>query len=167
MTELSLRDADAGELPLVAELAGRIWRAYYPPLIGEAQTEYMLAQRYSPEALAAELEAPGHVLAIAHLGGEPVGFANWFAADRGRIKLDKLYLLPDLHGRGLGQALLGLVVERARSVGATALHLAVNKGNARAIRAYERAGFSRIDSVVVHIGEGFVMDDFVYELALG
>ena len=47
-----LVEADIG--PLVA-LAGEIWRAHYPGIVDPAQIEYMLAQRYEPRLIRAEL----------------------------------------------------------------------------------------------------------------
>ena len=41
------------------------------------------------------------------------------------------------------------------------VYLTVNKGNKRAIRAYEKSGFSITESVVTDIGHGFVMDDYI------
>src|SRR5205085_8592290 len=40
-----LADADVETL---CALACEVWRAHYPPIIGTAQTEYMLAERYVP-----------------------------------------------------------------------------------------------------------------------
>jgi len=52
-------------------------------------------------------------------------------------------------------------MELARTRGAARVILNVNKHNMRAIRAYERAGFSVVDAVVNEIGGGYVMDDFI------
>ena len=54
------------------------------------------------------------------------------------------------------------VVDCARSNGSEKVYLTVNKHNATAIRAYERAGFVRTDSKVFDIGSGYVMDDYIY-----
>jgi len=51
-------------------------------------------------------------------------------------------------------------------LGASEIRLQVNKQNTRAIRAYERAGFSLLEAVVADIGGGFVMDDFIMALRL-
>ena len=49
----------------------------------------------------------------------------------------------------------------ARADGAGWLILNVNKRNASAIAFYERCGLAVREAVVVDIGEGFVMDDYV------
>jgi GNAT superfamily N-acetyltransferase len=77
------------------------------------------------------------------------------------FKLHKLYLLPELHGRGLGSRLLQHVEHEVRRLGARRLILAVNKRNAKAIAAYQRNGFVVAKTVVTDIGNGFIMDDYV------
>jgi hypothetical protein len=42
----------------------------------------------------------------------------------------------------------------------------VKRQNRKAIRAYERAGFVVIQTLVTDIGSGFVMDDFLMRLGL-
>jgi ribosomal protein S18 acetylase RimI-like enzyme len=51
--------------------------------------------------------------------------------------------------------------DEARRFGARRLILSVNKRNARAIAAYRRNGFTVAEAVMVDIGRGFVMDDFI------
>ena len=77
------------------------------------------------------------------------------------MKLHKLYLLPELHGRGLGSRLLQHCEREVRAGGARRLILSVNKRNAQAIAAYKRNGFVIAESVVTDIGGGFVMDDYI------
>jgi ribosomal protein S18 acetylase RimI-like enzyme len=98
---------------------------------------------------------------------EPVGFMSYSvdAASR-RAKLSKLYLLPALHGHGIGRQMVQHVRARSVELGALEIWLQVNKQNIRAIRAYERAGFGIREAVVNDIGGGFVMDDFIMVLRL-
>ena len=77
------------------------------------------------------------------------------------FKLHKLYLLPEMQGRGLGSRLLQHVEHEVRAGRACQLILSVNKRNAKAITAYKRNGFVIAESVVTDIGGGFVMDDYV------
>ena len=77
------------------------------------------------------------------------------------MKLDKLYVLPSAAARGVGGALIARVAAKAREAGAASLILNVNKHNAQAIRAYEKHGFAVKKAVVVDIGDGYVMDDYV------
>ena len=63
--------------------------------------------------------------------------------------------------RGVGRRLIATTEARARAQRCSTLILNVNKNNVRAIRAYEKNGFVIREAVVVDIGSGFVMDDFV------
>jgi GNAT superfamily N-acetyltransferase len=154
----------AGEehLPALAELAGVIWRQHYPGIISEAQIEYMLEQMYSLATLREDFRSKGIRFERLLLGDRFVGFAAYGpTAEPGVLKLHKCYLLPDMHGRGLGSLLLQHCEREVRKLGARRLILAVNKHNTKAVTAYRRNGFVVADSVITDFGAGFVMDDYI------
>jgi len=149
-------------LPAIAELAGVIWRACYPGIISHAQIDYMLARMYALDALRDEIQSQGIHYQLLFVDSKPAGFASYGPSSEPRVmKLHKLYLLPELHGRGLGSYMLQQVEREVRAAGAHRLILTVNKRNAKAIAAYRRNGFVIAESVVTDIGGGFVMDDYV------
>ena len=79
-----------------------------------------------------------------------------------KLFLSKLYLKGSFHGKGLGQLALSILVDIAKARKVDNIYLTVNKGNVKGIKAYERFGFIKTDSIVTDIGNGFVMDDYVY-----
>lgn len=166
--DLVLVEAGDGELPLVAALAERIWWAVYPPIIGEHQVRYMLARMYDLETLRRDRDR-GVVFMLAGTSADPndaIGFyALDLSADSQRAFLDKLYVLPERHGAGIGQRMLASVCTLAVEHGFAGVMLRVNRHNERAIRAYERFGFRELDRVCTDIGDGFEMDDirFVWD----
>lgn len=165
MTEFTIRPLLTDEVETLCRLANEIWHAHYPAIIGKAQIDYMLAQRYSPESIRANLETSCW-LAAWH-GQAMAGFAQAFADDAPSTwKLDKLYVHPDHQRKGVGQALLGRVTQQAHNAGAARLILRVNKHNAAALSAYAKYGFRIFGENVLDIGHGFVMDDYLLELRL-
>ncbi|MGW3413150.1 N-acetyltransferase family protein [Streptomyces sp. NPDC000888] len=60
----------------------------------------------------------------------------------GDVELYAIYVHPDRAGDGVGQALLSESVERCAAAGHGRMLLWVLKGNTRARRFYERAGFT-------------------------
>ncbi len=150
------------DLPALSGLAGVIWRACYPGILTEAQIDYMLARMYALGVLGDEIRSQGICYDRLLVDGELTGFAAYGpTAEPGVMKLYKLYLLPEMQGRGLGSSLLQHVEGEVRAGGARRLVLSVNKRNARAIKAYQRNGFVIVESVVTDIGGGFFMDDYV------
>ena len=154
----------AGEehLPALAELAGVIWRQHYPGIISHAQIDYMLDKMYSLDTLREEIRSRNIRFYRLLADGQFAGFASIGPTkSAGEMKLHKLYLLPELHGRGFGSRLLKHCEAEARRLGARRLILAVNKRNTKAVVAYQRNGFTVAESVVTDFGGGFVMDDFI------
>jgi GNAT superfamily N-acetyltransferase len=155
------------DLETVQDLAHRVWWRHYPGIITDAQIAYMLARGYSTEALAKFGSAAGHGLALARVEGRPAGFAAWYRADEpATTKLDKLYVLQAAQGHGVGRHLLRHVEDAARRDGSRTLILNVNKRNASSIAFYDRCGLAIREAVVIDIGEGHVMDDFIMAKAL-
>ena len=163
---LHFTDATDADIPTLRSLADTIWHACYPGIITHEQIDYMLGRMFSDEIIRREL-ASGVRWALTHLDGEPIGFLSCtHDATQQLLKLNKLYLLPAHHGRGYGRAMLDHVKTLAAELHAKCIRLTVNKANARALRAYERAGFRTLDAVVTDIGGGFMMDDFVMECGI-
>lgn len=162
MSAVDVLSATQGDIPLVQRLARVIWHRHYPGIISVEQIDYMLANGYSDDALRSFIGRPDRGLAIAWARDEAVGFAAWYRTDTAFVaKLDKLYVLPEWQHRGVGRRLIGHVEREARQGGARELVLNVNKRNVSSIAAYRRCGFATREAVVVDIGHGFVMDDYV------
>jgi GNAT superfamily N-acetyltransferase len=162
MNVASIVAASRADIAAVQRLAHVIWHRHYPAIIPLAQIDYMLERGYSDAALAGFLDTPGAGLALAKVDEQPVGFAAWCPGDGARTtKLDKLYVLHDWHRMGLGRRLIAHVERQARASGSDTLSLIVNKRNLSSIVAYRHCGFSVREAVVIDIGHGFVMDDYV------
>lgn len=56
--------------------------------------------------------------------------------------LDELYVVPHLRSRGIGSAIIDLLVSTARSQGVSLIEINVDEGDVDARRFYERHGFS-------------------------
>ncbi len=150
----------------VAELAQRIWPVCFGSMITPEQCEYMLAQRYTPSAMAEAIRA-GMTYELIHSRDGIAGFgAHGPAASPTDWKLWQVYVLPDQQGQGLGRRYIEHVANAARRHGRSRLVLTVNKKNDRARALYERSGFEVSDSASFDIGNGFVMDDYVMVKAL-
>lgn len=156
------------DFAVVRELAGTIWRQHYAAIISAGQIDYMLAGRFSDDALRDHVQAADRWLELLRVSGTPVGYCGYELAGMNgdgsasaAMKLGQLYLLESHRGMGLGRHLLRHVEARARELGRRLLWLQVNKKNAAAIEFYRSTEFEVIREAVFEIGGGFVMDDYV------
>ena len=160
MANVTFARATPSDIRLLQALAREIWRAHFPGIISVEQIEYMLDRMYATEAIDKEMRT-GTCWELIREGTEPVGFLSYsHDPTAARLKLHKLYVRIDRHGQGLGRASLGHVMEIAAALGAREVSLYVNKKNQKAIRVYQRAGFTIAEAVTGDIGGGFVMDDY-------
>jgi ribosomal protein S18 acetylase RimI-like enzyme len=154
---LEIRPLDIIDIPLVIDLAWRIWPVAYAGILTPEQIENLLARIYDVENLQKEW-AEGHRFWAAYDDEVAVGYASGYREDA-VVWLKKLYVLPECQGRGVGRALLQTVI--AAFVPAQEIRLLVNSGNHAAQKFYTRCGFSRAREVPVQMGD-FQFTDFVY-----
>ena len=170
LTPFTIAPLTPHEIPEVIVLAREIWNLHYPGIITQQQIDYMLDQRYTLALLNDELASSLIHWDVANeltAAGRAVGFASTVHfPDAGELKLDKLYVRPEMHGCGIGRALVELAIERGHQADCDALVLGVNKHNEKAIHAYLRFGFVIRETLSTDIGGGFVMDDFIMAISL-
>ncbi len=146
----------------IVQLADTIWREYYLPIIGEEQIDYMLKKFQSLERIIDDIATQKMEYFLIGIGNEEIGYVGveW---QNEHLLISKLYLLQAERGKGYASLIMQQLVRRAFEKGKVALQLSVNKYNLSAIRFYEKIGFLKIDSVISPIGEGFMMDDYIYQ----
>ena len=157
--------ASTEHLAEISALAAVIWRAHYPGIITPAQIDYMLARMYDVDTmLRCELDERRGVVPRAgrwrHCAASPPSAPGAdFATE---FKLHKLYVHPRLATpRTRQRAAEGVRVRRPRP---RRDHAHAERQQAQrnvALAAYRRRGFAIRESIVVDIGGGFVMDDYV------
>ena len=127
--KLRLRVDD--DWPSILDLWVASWRATYPEIDFEERRGWLVRH-------VQELEAIGAVtLCLFDAQSSLAGFVVINPADGW---LDQICVAPDQFGAGLGASLLSA----AKNVSPNLIRLDVNADNARAIRFYERDGFSRV-----------------------
>ena len=154
------------ELPIIQQIATVAYHHTYVPILGQDQVDFMLNKIYSLKSLSEQLEN-GHKFIIAQEDELDVGFASFSRKETvpETYQLQKLYLLPELQGAGLGTFLIKEVISQAKDQGARYLQLNVNRFN-KSRGFYEKMGFTIKDKVDIPIGERYYMNDYVMELAI-
>jgi RsiW-degrading membrane proteinase PrsW (M82 family)/GNAT superfamily N-acetyltransferase len=160
-SSLRVRKAGVIDIPVIRELAHRIWPAAYRTILSDEQLAYMLELIYSQTSLERQMQEEQHQFLLLLQNEAPCGFADYGpTAIPGQYKLHKLYVLTDEHGRGLGRQLLQYVEAKAKEQGAVQLILNVNRHNT-AVHFYEKMGYAIRETVDVNIGHGYYMNDYV------
>lgn len=154
------------ELPLVSDLAYRIWPIAYAEILKKEQLDYMLELIYSQDALEKQVLNKHHFLLIKE-DNDVIGFASYELNNENsdKTKIHKLYVLPQIQGKGVGKKIVNHIKNIAASNNNNVLTLNVNKFN-NAKDFYLKIGFKIIKSIVIDIGNNYVMDDYIMELNL-
>jgi GNAT superfamily N-acetyltransferase len=164
---ISIKSAVFSDLPVIHNLAHRIWPDAYGEILSPGQLEYMLEQIYSLVSLQNQLVVLKHTFILVLDNDIPVGFASFSPKEKnGTIyRLHKIYVLPQQQGTGTGKLLLAHAIDSIKLLGAASLELNVNRHNTARL-FYEKQGFTIIGEEDIDIGQGYFMNDYVMKLAL-
>lgn len=161
-----IKEALPNEFNIIQDIAHKTWPVTYAEILTNEQLAYMLDRFYSIEALNGNRQN-GHHFILAKENDVTLGFASYVHdhPENYTTKIPKIYVLPEIQGRGIGRKLLEFIEAEARKHGAAKLTLNVNRNN-KAKTFYEHLGFVVAKEENVPIGNGFFQEDFVMEKAL-
>ena len=156
MTNIALRRATEADIPLIRQMAERIWWEHYPSIISADQIAFMLELIYSDSALQRQMQTEGQVFWLAEKNGQALGFLAVSQKGLGDYFLHKFYL--DTRGRGFGTIVFELLLARYPDL--QELRLRVNRRNFKSVNFYFKVGFRIEFCIDTPFGEDYVMDDF-------
>lgn len=161
-----IRKITSSEAGIIHDLAHEIWPSTFSEILSKDQISYMLNWMYNEETLQQQMEE-GHQFFVAEENGLAIGFLGVQSRypDEHSTKIHKLYVLPEIQGRGIGKELINVAVNVAKENGSDRLVLNVNRFN-KAVSFYQRIGFTILFEENIDIGNGYLMEDYVMELAV-
>jgi ribosomal protein S18 acetylase RimI-like enzyme len=137
-----VRTASERDLKLVRDLLVETWHATYDAIYGVERVTEITDDWHSLAALKRRLDRPNAEFLVADDGQQLGGIAFATADAMGTsVMVHQLYVLPTLHGRGIGGMLLDEIVESFPD--ATVFRLEVEEANEKAIGFYRSQGFEQ------------------------
>lgn len=171
------------EIEELVAMAKDIWNEYWPDIIGQDQTDYMVEMFQSDRAIRDDManhnyrywimrEDDGHVVgytggATETMTGDPEHDAHIHHSDAvdekfpTRFFISKIYLYEKERGKHYASQTIDFYSKLIEDEGLPAMYLTVNRDNELGVRAYLGRGFYTIEDVDNPIGEGFVMTDHI------
>lgn len=163
---ISIRKASTEDIALIRALAEVVFPATYTPLLPAGQVPFMMEWMYSEESLERQM-AEGHTYYIAYADHKPCGYLSVERQGEQLFHLQKIYVLPDHQGQGVGERLFQQAITHVREVGTlpATMELNVNREN-RAVGFYLKMGMHHARTVDVAIGDGYYMNDYIMALTV-
>jgi diamine N-acetyltransferase len=155
-------------VPAISALAKRTWADAFGATVSAEELAFELEEKRSELAFH---EALRHdTILVAERAGEIVGYVQFgdvniseLEPEPGDQELHRIYVATELHGRGIGHALMDAALSHPRLAAATRVFLQVWEENRKAVALYESLGFRTVGTTRFTIGAA-VAEDLVMEL---
>ena len=147
------------DLARLKELSERTFTETFAPMNTAANLSAYLAHEFAKDKLEHELGDPDSQFHFALFEEQVVGYlkVNMASAqtelrDQNTLEIERIYVVKELHGRKVGQALLDKAFAIACEKGADHVWLGVWEANTKAIRFYEKNGFLQFAEHIFMLG---------------
>ncbi len=154
---LTTRVATLQDIPQIIELAEKSWLPTYRDILVKEQLELMFRLIYSSSSLKKQFTE--HTFILAFEGNEAKAFSSFTNNNKEIVKIQKLYILPDNQGKGIGSFIVDYIAAEAKNFGASTLELNVNRYNTAKV-FYEKMGFKIHEVVDIPFGN-YWLNDYV------
>lgn len=156
----ALRLALPGDAPSLAILAERTFRDAFGARNSPGNMDLHCARVFGPDIQLREIGERGLVTTLADEAGHLVGYSQLrigkaspaVKAER-PAELNRIYVVAEQHGRGVGRALVRQALTDAARAGCDRLWLGVWEHNPKAMAFYKRLGFEIVGAQAFMLGE--------------
>ncbi|MDD2792185.1 MAG: GNAT family N-acetyltransferase [Sediminibacterium sp.] len=159
MNNIVIRKAETQDLKQLQEISTETFVQTFAEVNTKEDMDKYLAERLSVTQLFAELNDPGSDFYFALLNDQVIGYlkTNTGAAqtelkETDGLEVERIYVLKEFKGKNIGPVLLDKAIEIAHDQKAAYIWLGVWEENYRAIRFYEKNGFSVFDKHIFKLG---------------
>ncbi len=154
-------------IELIQSVASHTWEPTYRNILTPAQIDYMYDMMYSSENLKKQMEELHHQFFIIRSGGKPVGYLSIEPKAGNRFNFQKIYSLPEIHGKGVGRFIIeqGIAYLKEHYPTPFTIELYVNRYN-QAVGFYQHMGLKITDTRDYDIGNGYFMNDYIMEMEI-
>ncbi len=158
-TKLIIKKAKPEDADILAKLGKRTFtEAYAGKIPKQALKKYVLGN-FSHKAIALELALKNSSFSIAYKEKTPAGYSKINISrnvhgekDSRCSELERVYVLKEFQGQGIGNALLKKFEHAAKKRGNTFVWLGTWEKNKRSISFYKRHGYTKFSSHTFAIG---------------
>ena len=158
-TDILIREAEAADAALVADLARRTFIESFAQYNKEENMRIFLEEQFPREKQMAEVGAPGRIFLLAYVGDAPAGDASMRISEpppglegAHAIEIVQLYSEQRMIGKGVGPALMQACLDMAKQRGFEWVWLGVWEHNHRAQAFYRKWGFERCGEHIFFVG---------------
>ncbi len=161
-----IKIAKESDIELIEKMANVAFPHTYKEILKPDQISYMLGMMYSFSSLENQFKL-GHVYFIAYNNETPVGYASVERQSDKIFHLQKIYVMPEWQGKGVGGIMFKRVVEYVKQIqpNQCKIELNVNRNN-KAIEFYQHLGMRKVFEGDFNIGRGYQMNDYIMALDL-
>lgn len=149
MTPTRIRIADRTDAPTLRNIGEQTFVDTYAAFNTPENMAQHIAQKFSLAAVEAELLAPHITYLVVEAHGQVVAYAKLIESpvpaalgEAKAVEIERFYAVAAVHGQGVGSLLMQHCIDWAIQQGYEQIWLGVWEHNPKAMRFYEKMGFS-------------------------
>ncbi|KAH8667890.1 acetyltransferase [Ilyonectria robusta] len=150
---VTIRKVQLADAPSIAKLGAYVFTATFGHSVEAHELQAFLDETYTVAAITQDIQDENkHIIVATGSEGEILGFSYLntgssepcIAHVEDTVELQRIYVHPSGHGKGIGGLLSSEIHEMARERGYKNIWLGVWEENFRALSAYEKWGYRRV-----------------------
>ncbi len=153
------------QIEILAQKANVVWHDAFKDILTLQQIEYMIEKFQSFNALSQAINQNNYEYFFIKFADNIAGYTG-IKAENERLFLSKLYILKEYRGKKIASKVFEFIENSAKEKNLKSVWLTVNRNNNHAIEVYKHKGYIITATKIADIGNGFVMDDYIFEKVL-